>query len=199
MKTLLFLGDSITDCNHYFDPENLGYGYVRMIEKQINTPDKNYQVQNFGNDGFTVPALRRLWQRKGLNLKPDFITILIGINDLAVIKNTGITPSVGLAQFREQYQALIEDIRLMTDCPILLMEPFIFPHPAEYASWEPELHQMNEFIRQLAFDNGLFFLPLWEDLLSTAQKEGVSEITTDGIHLTAEGHKILADQWIRNY
>ena len=199
MKTLLFLGDSITDCNHYFDPENLGYGYVRMIEKQINTPDKNYQVQNFGNDGFTVPALRRLWQRKGLNLKPDFITILIGINDLAVIKNTGVTPSVGLAQFHEQYQALIEDIRLMADCPILLMEPFIFPHPAEYASWEPELHQMNKLIRQLAFDNGLFFLPLWEDLLSTAQKEGVSEITTDGIHLTAEGHKILADQWIRNY
>ena len=199
MKTLLFLGDSITDCNHYFDSENLGYGYVRMIEKQINTPDKNYQVQNFGNDGFTVPALRRLWQRKGLNLKPDFITILIGINDLAVIKNTGITPSVGLAQFREQYQALIEDIRLMTDCPILLMEPFIFPHPAEFATWEPELHQMNKFIRQLAVDNGLFFLPLWENLLSAAKKDGFSEITTDGIHLTAEGHKILADQWIRNY
>lgn len=199
MKTLLFLGDSITDCNHYFDPENLGYGYVRMIEKQINTPDKNYQVQNFGNDGFTVPALRRLWQRKGLNLKPDFITILIGINDLAVIKNTGITPSVGLAQFREQYQALIEDIRLMTDCPILLMEPFIFPHPAEYATWETELHQMNKFIHQLAVDNGLFFLPLWEDLLSAAKKDGFSEITTDGIHLTAEGHKILAGQWIRNY
>ena len=199
MKTLLFLGDSITDCNHYFDPENLGYGYVRMIEKQINTPDKNYQVQNFGNDGFTVPALRRLWQRKGLNLKPDFMTILIGINDLAVIKNTGITPSVGLAQFREQYQALLEDIRLMADCPILLMEPFIFPHPAEYASWEPELYQMNKLIRQLAFDNGLFFLPLWEDLLSAANKEGFSEITTDGIHLTAEGHKILAGQWIRNY
>ena len=199
MKTLLFLGDSITDCNHYFDPENLGYGYVRMIEKQINTPDKNYQVQNFGNDGFTVPALRRLWQRKGLNLKPDFITILIGINDLAVIKNTGITPSVGLAQFREQYQALIEDIRLMTDCPILLMEPFIFPHPAEYASWEPELHQMNKFIHQLAVDNGLFFLPLWEDLLSAAKKDGFSEITTDVIHLTDEGHKILAGQWIRNY
>ena len=199
MKTLLFLGDSITDCNHYFDPENLGYGYVRMIEKQINTPDKNYQVQNFGNDGFTVPALRRLWQRKGLNLKPDFITILIGINDLAVIKNTGITPSVGLAQFCEQYQALIEDIRIMTDCPILLMEPFIFPHPAEYDTWEPELHQMNKFIHQLAVDNGLFFLPLWEDLLSAAKKDGFSEITTDGIHLTAEGHKILAGQWIRNY
>ncbi|MBR5488179.1 MAG: lipase, partial [Firmicutes bacterium] len=81
MKNLLFLGDSITDCNHYFDPDNLGYGYVRMISYKLKTPDKNYQVFNKGNDGFTVSALRRLWKRSCLNLKPDFITILIGIND----------------------------------------------------------------------------------------------------------------------
>ena len=202
MKTLLFLGDSITDCNHYFDPDNLGYGYVRRIAsllEQKNTPDSNYQVRNFGNDGFTVPALRRLWKRSCLTLKPDFITILIGINDLAVIKNTGITPSVGLAQFREQYTALLEDIRMVTDCPILLMEPFLFPYPAEYAAWEPELHQINLFLRQFAFDNGLLFLPLWDDLLSAAKKEGFSEVTTDGIHLTDEGHRILADHWISNY
>jgi lysophospholipase L1-like esterase len=124
---------------------------------------------------------------------------LIGINDLAVIKNTGITPSVGLAQFREQYQALIEDIRTITDCPILMMEPFIFPYPAEYSTWESELHQMNELIRQLAFENHLFFLPLWKDLLSSAKHDGFSEITTDGIHLTAEGHKILAEHWLLNY
>lgn len=196
MRTLLFLGDSITDCNHYFDPENLGYGYVRMITSKINTPDKNYQVLNKGNDGFTVPAVRRLWKRSCLNLKPDFITILIGINDLAVIKNTGITPSVGLAEFHEQYQALIDDIRMMTDCPILLMEPFIFPYPAEYASWEPELHQMNETIMKLAAANGLSFLPLWEGLKTEVQTGGYSSITTDGIHLTAIGHQFVAKKWL---
>lgn len=202
MKNFVFLGDSNTDCNHYFDPENLGYGYVRMISKrisQINTPDKNYQVLNKGNDGFTVPALRRLWKRSCLNLNPHFITILIGVNDLAVIKNTGITPSVGLANFREQYQALIDDIRLITDCPILLMEPFIFPHPAEYAAWESELQQISEIIRQLSGINHLDFLPLWDHLRSAALKEGYSEITTDGLHLTAEGHRIISDLWFLNY
>lgn len=146
MKTILFLGDSITDCNHYFDSENLGYGYVRKISEQLNTPNTSCQVQNWGNDGFTVPAVRRLWKRSCLNIKPDFITILIGINDLGVIKNTGITPSVGLAEFQDQYQGLIEDIRMITDCPVLLMEPFIFPHPAEYSGWEPELHKMSGII-----------------------------------------------------
>lgn len=196
MMNLLFLGDSITDCNHNFDPENLGYGYVRMISKKINTPDQNCQVLNKGNDGFTVPAVRRLWKRSCLTLKPDFITILIGINDLAVIKNTGITPSVGLAEFHEQYQALIDDIRMMTDCPILLMEPFIFPWPAEYAAWEEELHKLNEIIRELTSANNLAFLPLWESLIAEAKVQGYSEITTDGIHLTTAGHQIIANRWL---
>ena len=196
MKTILFLGDSITDCNHYFEPENLGYGYVRMISDKINAPDKNYQVLNKGNDGFTVPAVRRLWKRSCFSLKPDLITLLIGINDLGAIKNTGITPSAALAEFREQYQSLIDEIRLITDCPILLMEPFIFPHPAEYAAWEPEFHQMSQIISKLAKDNELAFLPLWEHLSAAAKAEGFSQITTDGIHLTSTGHALLADQWI---
>ena len=196
MKDLLFLGDSITDCNHYFDPENLGQGYVRMISDQINTPDKVYQVLNKGNDGFTVPAVRRLWKRSCLNLQPDFITILIGINDLAVMRNTGITASVGLADFREQYQTLIDDIRMMTDCPILLMEPFIFPYPAEYSTWEPELHAMSEIIQDIASKNQVTFLPLWENLLLEAKKYGYSEVTIDGIHLTKYGHQLIAEKWI---
>lgn len=197
MKTLLFLGDSITDCNHCFEPKNLGYGYVRMISDKINSSDKNYQVRNLGNDGFTVSAVRRLWKRSCLNVKPDFITILIGINDLSVIKNTGITPSAGLARFREQYQALIDEIRVITDCPILLMEPFIFPHPAEYAVWQEELHKMIQIIQQIALTNQLTFLPLWDSLLSAAKQEGFRKVTTDGIHLTPYGHSLIADQWLR--
>ena len=196
MKTFLFLGDSITDCNHYFDPENLGSGYVRMISDKINAPDKKYQVLNKGNDGFTVPAVRRLWKRSCFNVNPDFITILIGINDLGVIKHTGLTDSVALAEFREQYQALLDEIRVITDCPVLLMEPFIFPYPAEYASWEPQLHKISQIICKLAADNELSFLPLWEHLSTAAKTEGFSKITTDGIHLTALGHSLLAGQWM---
>lgn len=196
---ILFLGDSITDCNHLFDSENLGDGYVRLISEQINTPDKNYQVRNMGNNGFTVSAVRRLWKRSCIHLQPDLITILIGINDLAVIKNTGITPSVGLAQFRDTYQNLLEEIRMITDCPLILMEPFIFPHPAEYLLWEKELAAMNHVIKELALSNGAALLPLWENLQLAANKSGLSSVTTDGIHLTEEGHKIVAESWLDFY
>ena len=197
MRNILFLGDSITDCNHSFEPENLGYGYVRMISEHLDAENVKYHVLNKGSDGFTVPAVRRLWKRSCLNLQPDFITILIGINDLAVIKNTGITPSVALTEFREQYQALIDDIRVTTDCPILLMEPFIFPQPAEYATWEPELHKMSEVIQSLAFTNHLEFLPLWDELSCAAKTEGYSSLTIDGIHLTTNGHQIISGKWLK--
>ena len=199
ISNLLFLGDSITDCNHFFDTENLGYGYVRMISEQINASEKNYQVQNMGNDGFTVSAVRRLWKRKCLHVQPDLITILIGINDLAVIKNTGITPSVGFAQFCETYQNLLDEIRITADCPILLMEPFVFPRPAEYLLWEEELTIMNQMIKELAQSNGAEFLPLWESLRGAEKDLGLSQITTDGIHLTAAGHQIIAERWMNFY
>lgn len=197
MNTLLFLGDSITDCNHHFDPENLGFGYVRIISQKINAPDKHYQVLNKGNDGFTISALHRLWNRSCKALQPDHITILIGINDLAVIKNTGRTVSAALAEFRERYQALIDEIRVTANCPILLMEPFIFPQPAEYLLWEPELEMLSAVILEIAKRNGLSFLPLHEMFRASAKEQGSSALTTDGIHLTSLGHALLADQWMQ--
>ena len=149
---------------------------------------------NKGIDGFTVPALRRLWKTQCLSLSPDMITILIGINDLAVIKNTGISFLQGLNKFITDYEELLDDIRLITDCPIILMEPFIFPYPAEYALWEPELHKICEAISQLAAQYHAQFLPLWDTLASAAKLHGYGKITTDGIHLTKLGHEIVAEK-----
>lgn len=36
MKQYLFLGDSITDADHLFDPANLGYGYVSLLARDRN-------------------------------------------------------------------------------------------------------------------------------------------------------------------
>lgn len=191
MKTILFLGDSITDCNHSFDPDNLGYGYVRLISEKISD---GINCINKGIDGFTVPALRRLWKTQCLSLSPDMITILIGINDLAVIKNTGISFLQGLNKFITDYEELLDDIRLITDCPIILMEPFIFPYPAEYALWEPELYKICEAISQLAAQYHAQFLPLWDTLASAAKLHGYGKISTDGIHLTKLGHEIVAEK-----
>lgn len=196
MKTLLFLGDSITDCGHCFDPENLGKGYVRIIAGELSRRTETVTILNKGIDGFTVPAVSRLWKKSCLSIKPDLITLLIGINDLAVLKTTRIDLEYGLKAFEKNYEALLEDIRVMTDCPVLLMEPFIFPCPEEFSAWEPELQKMCKSIERMAPFYHAKFLPLWDRLKAFAKVQGYPAVTTDGIHLTEKGHEIIADAWL---
>lgn len=196
MKEILFLGDSITDCDHSFDPEDLGHGYVRMIAEYFSAQSSDVHIHNRGMDGLTVNALKRLWNLCCSNIKPDFITILIGINDIAVMKNTGKDPKLALLEFESQYNALIHQIKSQSDCPILLMEPFIFPYPAMFTSWESDVKAMNRIIQRIAIQHNLAFLPLWNALSDVASITGYDAVTLDGIHLTNTGHQILANLWM---
>lgn len=196
MKELLFLGDSITDCDHSFDPQDLGDGYVRILAEELGHFTGTVKIKNMGVDGFTISALTRLWNLRCKMLAPDFITILIGINDIAVMKSNGEAATTALASFRQKYEALIEQIQQDIDCPIMLMEPFIFPWPAAFQTWEEDVREMGAIIRQIAQKYDLTFVSLWDRLLEAARVEGYDAITIDGVHLTAGGHRILADVWL---
>lgn len=197
MKHFLFLGDSITDCGHSFDPENLGNGYVRMIHGYFREQHEPVHLENMGVDGFTIPAVNRLWNLFCSDSNPDLITLLVGINDLAVAKNTGKDTELAMLEFQHQYESLIRQIQKETTCPILLMEPFIFPWPAMFASWEEDVKKMNTIIAEIAGKYHLQYLPLWEPLSNAASKYGYDAITLDGVHLTNMGHQIIADLWIQ--
>lgn len=199
MKKLLFLGDSITDCGHAFDYEDLGEGYVRMILNVLRQQGDRSKVYNRGTDGFTVANVKRFWNFHHTKIKPDLITILVGINDVAVMKYNALPTDQAFADFEQTYDSLLMQIRETYEGPIVLMEPFIFPHPAEFASWEAEVREMSQIIQRLAEKHQLVFLPLWDKLLTAAQKNGYDTITLDGIHLTRQGHKIIADTWLAHY
>ena len=196
MRKYLFLGDSITDSDHSFDPENLGYGYVRMIHETLHASGQNYQIINRGFDGFTLPALKRLWKRDAGSLDMDILTILIGINDIGVIHNTGPDPEFALAEFKTRYRRLLEDIRSTYAGPIILMEPFLFPWPERYLLRFDTLRKMNEIIASVAMEYHLTFIPLWDMLMEKARESGYDAVTTDGIHLTEIGHQLIAEKWL---
>lgn len=199
MKQFLFLGDSITDCGHAFDYEDLGEGYVRMIYNSFHLNNQKVRVLNRGTDGFTIKNVKRLWNISHTKYKPDTINILIGINDIAVMKNTGLDTDEALALFEKNYEELLLQIRETCDCPITLMEPFIFPRPAELITWMDDVRKMNDIIRKLAEKHNLTFLPLWDKLLNAAESEGYNKITIDGVHLTKQGQKIIAETWLKWY
>lgn len=76
------------------------------------------------------------------------------------------------------------------------MEPFVFPYPQEYKLWEADLKLMSEAIRNVAKQNDLTYIPLWDRLLYAAKETSYDKITTDGVHLTKLGHAVLAQTWM---
>ena len=135
---IICLGDSITDCNHLFEDFPLGNGYVQMLSEMfqkhtINISD-TMQFKNYGIDGFTVARVLeniRL-QRIPLHRSP-IITLLIGVNDIGLMMNTDRTEFQKkqmmqdfVAHYKELLKLLTRDAR-----QVILMEPFIFPHPEE--------------------------------------------------------------------
>lgn len=196
---IICLGDSITDCNHLFEDFPLGNGYVQMLSEMfqkhtINISD-TMQFKNYGIDGFTVARVLENVRLQKFSLhRSPVITLLIGINDIGLMMNTDrteIQKQQMMQDFSLHYKQLLQ---LLTENArqVILMEPFIFPHPEEYQTWIPYVRTMSTHIRQLSEKFNLPFLPLHDYFNNEAIQQGFNKITTDGIHLTQYGHQLLS-------
>lgn len=198
MKTvnILCLGDSLTDCGRLYTASPLGNGYVRLMDRYRKEHRLNWRFTNRGYDGFTVMRLLQALSGDPLSPSPDIITILIGINDVALMRNTCVLPEQQdklMARFSDNYNRLVERLKAHTN-RILLMEPFLFPWPLEYLTWMPRLLEMSRKISSLAREHGCLYLPLHEYLNQRAEELGPETVTTDGVHLTERGHELLAER-----
>lgn len=191
MKYLVCLGDSITAANRLFSQNGLGEGYVSMLPSLL--PD--FQICNKGIDGFTISRLLQKVRQDCICLSPDFVTIQIGINNIGLILNTDRTFAQQrqmLASYVLEYTDLLKKITENTQAQMILMEPFIFPHPEEFAGWISWVKTLSGHIQELADIFGCEFLPLHDMLNQEARRLGSEAVTTDGIHLTRHGHELLA-------
>lgn len=195
MTRLLCLGDSITDCGRLFEAPPLGNGYVQMLSRMLHEHETDWEIYNLGTDGFTTARILDRASMFFLPLQPGIITLLAGINDIGLMMNTDRTPpqqeemmQKTLSQYRELLQILSK-----AECPVILMEPFIFPWPQEYRNWIPHIRTLSRGIERLAQEFRFPYLRLHDTLNAAAIERGMDALTTDGIHLTSAGHKILAE------
>ncbi len=196
MRHLLCLGDSITCADRLFGSGPLGEGYVSMLPPLL----KDFEIRNKGMDGFTISRILQNIQADRIDLKTDLVTIQAGINNIGLMMNTDRSPTQQkkmLADAVLDHTALLKKIAEQTRAGIILLEPFVFPHPEEFATWIPLVKELSGHIRELADIFGCAFLPLHDLLNQEARRLGFAAITTDGIHLTRAGHAIVAQQLAR--
>lgn len=189
MKRLVCIGDSITDWNR--DKSNfddLGNGYVPIISKAL----KDVKVFNRGISGNKTTDLLRRWQEDLIDLKPDVVTILIGINEIwhHYAFNDIVLPEA----FKENYIKLIEWTK--KECPhteIILMTPFVFDVGVYEPIWQKDLEIEQDMVKEIAkhFDlKCLDMQAILDGYLSQYQK---LDILSDGVHPTQFGFSIIAD------
>jgi lysophospholipase L1-like esterase len=140
-QRLLMIGDSITDCGRKrpigqggFD-QALGDGYVSLVEASLTAvyPDLQIKIINMGISGDTVQDLKYRWQRDVLELKPDWLSILIGINDVWQHINQ-LWQSEGqnsISNFAQTLDDVVSQVRPYLKGLILITPYFLHPDPNE--------------------------------------------------------------------
>lgn len=200
MKTILFQGDSITDAARIRENSaNLGQGYPNFVAGRLGLQyPGEYSFINCGISGNRIVDLYARMKCDILNLKPDYMSILMGVNDAwhDINWNNGVSAP----KFKKVYGMLLEEVQeALPEMKILLIEPFVLNGPATEAAFDcfrEEVGLRAQAVKELADEYHLPFMPLQEDLDRLVMTAPASHWLADGVHPTVYFHQYLADKWI---
>ena len=203
-NVILFQGDSITDSGRnkedssYNNARVLGFGYpmlagASLLEKYASL---NLKVYNKGISGNKVYQLAERWEKDCLEIKPDILSILIGVNDIWHKLNGQYNGTVEI--YRKDYIALLERTKkAIPNVKLIICEPFAVPGvKAVDDKWYPEFYGYQKAAREIADQFGATFIP-YQRVYDEAQQQAPGAYWTgDGVHPTLAGAKLMAEAWL---
>lgn len=195
---VLFQGDSITDGNRGRGPDPnhiLGHGYAFITSAKYGAAfaPLNLEFMNRGISGNTVLDLQKRWQKDTLDLRPDVLSILIGVNDVS----HNVPPEV----YEQTYEALLTQTEAANPkLKLVLCEPFTLPvgsRKENYDTWRAKIQTNQDIVGRLAAKHHAA-LVRWQAVFDGACKVAPAEHWIwDGVHPTYSGHQLMADEWER--
>lgn len=203
MKTILFQGDSITDVNRSREDDiNTGWGYpTRVIgELGVRCPNE-YKFYNRGISGNRVVDIYSRIKVDIINLKPDVMSILIGVNDVwhEFSNNNGVDAE----KYFKVYSMLIEEVKeALPDIKIMILEPFLLKGTATEANWDifrAEVEKRAKKAKLVADKFDLPFVPLMNIFDEAAKNTPTNCWLFDGVHPTSAGHELIKREWIKTF
>lgn len=203
MKTILFQGDSITDAGRSWeDNSNLGLGYPTLVKAELGFDyPGQYTFYNRGISGNRIVDLYARIKADIVNLKPDIISILIGVND--VWHEINWHNGVDAEKYYKIYAMLIEEIQeVLPESNIMILEPFVLKASATEADWDyfcSEVQKRARKAQEIAEKYHLTFVPLQERLDQATSVCPADYWLGDGVHPTTIGHELIKREWIRYF
>ena len=206
MKRILFQGDSITDANRRREDDLfLGSGYPVMVAGSVAADHPgDYEFLNRAVSGFRVVDLYATVKRDIINLKPDILSILVGIND--IWHEVAYQNGVDAVKYEKIYNMMLDEIRqALPNVQFVILEPFVLlgestcpsaEHPERWERFREETPLRAQAAKRVAEKHGAVFVPLQERLNEACKKAPESWWLRDGVHPTVAGHELIARAWL---
>lgn len=201
---ILFQGDSITDAGRSRTEDwLLGRGYPLLVEASLGFSEPNkHEFLNRGISGNRIVDVYARIKCDIINLKPDVMSLLIGVND--VWHELGDSPNgVDADKFFKIYDMLIEEVKeALPSIKIMILEPFVLEACSTTEHWEffkSEVAKRAEMARKIAKKHNLTFIPLQEGFDELAKSTPNEYWLGDGVHPTAKGHEYIKTKWLEAY
>lgn len=195
---ILFQGDSITDSGRIREqPDSLGTGYVLMVAGWFKAlfPEINAAFLNRGISGNRVVDLQVRWKEDCLDLKPNLVSILIGINDCWRKYDSNLPMPVEV--FETTYREILTQIKNNLAARIVLCEPFLLPVMESQELWREDLDPKIQVVRKLAHEFNAVLIPFDGIFARASTLQKPSYWLFDGVHPTEAGHALMAREWLR--
>lgn len=193
---VLFIGDSITDVKfnfrfmHKIKGRNI---YALQLKKRFKKYSKDIKVDIKGIASNRTYHLYDRLTADCINLKPDVIIMLIGVND--AWENYGPENYPPLLRpmephMREIYRRIRAEL---PDTQVLYLMPFLIDAVEEKLPFHKTLDEFREVLKGLAEENGALLLDLQQVFYDEQKNTDPKKLAIDGIHPTNLGHKVMAD------
>ncbi len=205
---LLFQGDSITDMkwgrnekdrNHY-----LGHSYVFLLASRLGVemPAAKLDFYNRGISGNTVGDLQARWEKDAIAMKPDLLSILVGVNDVG--RNARANgPGVDLQKWEASYREILTRSRKANPAlRLVLLDPFVLRSgkltpDAAWKAWRTEVDKLCKLVSGIAKDFAAVHIQTQQIFDNAAQAVSPQHWLWDGVHPLPQGHELIARHWLQ--
>ena len=210
MKRILFQGDSITDCGRSREVlTDVGNGYPYLVRAHygLEKPGQ-FEIVNRGISGNRSVDVYARIKADIINLKPDYMSILMGVND--VWHELAIQNGVATPKFEKIYTMLIEEVlEALPNIKLMILEPYALPGSAtegtledgadKYTVFRKETEEKAAACRRVAEKFNIPFVPLQAKLDAMANAYGTESVSGDGVHPNVTGHLLIARAWMEAF
>ena len=202
--TILLQGDSITDAGrNKKKPEpnkqrsfGKGYAWMAAASLLIENPNSNLSFHNRGISGNKVHQLAQRWKKDCIALKPDILSILIGVNDFWHGLNGRYEGNV--ETFEVDYRSLLEDTLLaLPKIRLIICEPFVLNCGVVTDEWFPQFREYQAVVQKLALEFDAVFVDFQKLFDQAIEHASPEHWAGDGVHPTPHGASLMAHYWIQ--